>query len=123
MEIATPTGTLSSKAVWLRLPAFSTHSGPKDGVDSLQVVLGILYIAFGIVLVSQPLTGALLLAYVLGLALLISGVVRMLIGFGPIAAGRGGSSFCPACSACWRTHRPPRFSAHGTLGLGIAPRH
>lgn len=47
-----------------------------------QVVLGILYIAFGIILVSQPLTGALLLTYVLGLALLISGVVRMLIGVG-----------------------------------------
>jgi uncharacterized membrane protein HdeD (DUF308 family) len=47
-----------------------------------QVLLGILYIAFGIVLLTQPLTGALLLTYVLGLALLISGLVRMLIGIG-----------------------------------------
>lgn len=54
-----------------------------------QVVLGILYIAFGIILVSQPLTGALLLTYVLGLALLISGVVRILIGFGRWRQGGG----------------------------------
>src|SRR5262245_32569874 len=32
-----------------------------------QVLLGILYIAFGIVLVSQPLASALILTYVLGL--------------------------------------------------------
>ncbi|MGY0573190.1 HdeD family acid-resistance protein [Bradyrhizobium sp. RDM12] len=37
-----------------------------------QVVLGALYMAFGIVLISQPLTGALLLSYALGLALLVS---------------------------------------------------
>src|SRR5258708_37860481 len=54
-----------------------------------QVLLGILYIAFGIILVSQPLTGALLLTYVLGLALLVSGVVRMLIGIGRWQQGGG----------------------------------
>lgn len=54
-----------------------------------QVVLGVLYIAFGIILISQPLIGALLLTYVLGLALLVSGVVRMLIGFGRWRQGGG----------------------------------
>lgn len=48
-----------------------------------------LYIAFGIVLVTQPLTGALLLTYVLGIALLVSGVVRMLIGIGRWQQGGG----------------------------------
>lgn len=45
-----------------------------------QLLLGALYLAFGIVLVTQPLTSALILTYVLGLLLLISGVVRVLIG-------------------------------------------
>ena len=47
-----------------------------------QVILGVLYIAFGLALVTQPLAGALILTYVLGLALLISGIVRIVIGFG-----------------------------------------
>jgi len=46
-----------------------------------QVLLGILYIAFGAVLVSQPIASALILTYVLGLLLLISGFVRILLGF------------------------------------------
>lgn len=46
-----------------------------------QVLLGILYIAFGAVLVSQPVVSALILTYVLGLLLLISGFVRILLGF------------------------------------------
>ncbi len=54
-----------------------------------QVLLGILYIAFGIVLISQPVTGALVLTYVLGLALLVSGAVRMLIGIGRWQRGGG----------------------------------
>src|SRR4051812_33381802 len=41
-----------------------------------QVLLGILYVAFGIVLLNQPLAGALVLTYVLGLLFLMSGVVR-----------------------------------------------
>ena len=45
-----------------------------------QVLLGILYIAFGAVLVSQPVVSALILTYVLGLVLLISGIVRILLG-------------------------------------------
>ena len=46
-----------------------------------QVLLGILYIAVGIVMMNQPVTSALILTYVLGLLLLISGVVRVLLGF------------------------------------------
>jgi uncharacterized membrane protein HdeD (DUF308 family) len=45
-----------------------------------QLLLGALYLAFGIVLVTQPLTSALILTFVLGLLLLISGIVRVLIG-------------------------------------------
>jgi uncharacterized membrane protein HdeD (DUF308 family) len=47
-----------------------------------QVLLGILYIAFGIVLVTQPVASALILTYVLGLLFLISGFVRILLGVG-----------------------------------------
>lgn len=45
-----------------------------------QVILGVLYVAFGLALVTQPLASALILTYILGLALLISGVVRVFIG-------------------------------------------
>ncbi|WP_407169877.1 HdeD family acid-resistance protein [Bradyrhizobium sp. ORS 111] len=47
-----------------------------------QLVLGALYLAFGIVLLSQPVTSALILTYVLGLLLLLSGIVRLLVGIG-----------------------------------------
>lgn len=47
-----------------------------------QILLGILYVVFGFMLVSQPLTSALILTYVLGLVLLISGFVRILVGIG-----------------------------------------
>ena len=45
-----------------------------------QVLLGVLYIAFGAVLVSQPVASALILTYILGMVLLISGLVRILLG-------------------------------------------
>jgi uncharacterized membrane protein HdeD (DUF308 family) len=47
-----------------------------------QVLLGVLYIAFGVVLVSQPVASALILTYVLGLLFLISGFVRIVLGIG-----------------------------------------
>jgi uncharacterized membrane protein HdeD (DUF308 family) len=47
-----------------------------------QVLLGILYVVFGLTLVSQPMISAFILTYVLGLVLLISGFVRILIGIG-----------------------------------------
>jgi len=45
-----------------------------------QIFLGVLYLAFGLILVSQPVTGAVILTYVLGLLLVVSGVVRILLG-------------------------------------------
>src|SRR3954469_16489491 len=47
-----------------------------------QVLLGILYIALGAVVVSHPVASALILTYVVGLLLLISGFVRVILGFG-----------------------------------------
>ena len=54
----------------------------RDAVRSgaVQILLGILYVAFGIVLVSQPVVSALILTYVLGLVLAVSGFVRILLG-------------------------------------------
>jgi len=46
-----------------------------------QVLLGALYVAFGIVLLSQPVSGALIITYVLGLLLLVSGVLRVFLSF------------------------------------------
>lgn len=46
-----------------------------------QLLLGVLYLAFGIVLLSEPASGSLFLTYVLGLLLLISGLVRTLFSF------------------------------------------
>lgn len=45
-----------------------------------QIFLGILYLAFGFMLVSQPISGAVILTYVLGLLLFVSGVVRIFLG-------------------------------------------
>lgn len=47
-----------------------------------QIFLGALYIAFGIALLNPPASGALLVTYVLGLLLLMSGFVRILLGVG-----------------------------------------
>jgi uncharacterized membrane protein HdeD (DUF308 family) len=47
-----------------------------------QMLLGVLYIAFGVVLVSQPVASALILTYVLGLLLVVSGFVRIVLGIG-----------------------------------------
>jgi uncharacterized membrane protein HdeD (DUF308 family) len=45
-----------------------------------QILLGALYVAFGLVLLTQPVIGAFILTYTLGLVLAVSGVVRVLIG-------------------------------------------
>ncbi|MEW6450512.1 MAG: HdeD family acid-resistance protein [Pseudomonadota bacterium] len=47
-----------------------------------QILLGALYVALGIVLVRQPVAGALILTYVLGLLFLVSGAVRIIVGIG-----------------------------------------
>jgi uncharacterized membrane protein HdeD (DUF308 family) len=46
-----------------------------------QILLGILYVAFGAALFSQPVASALMLTYFLGLLLLMSGLVRVLLSF------------------------------------------
>ena len=45
-----------------------------------QIALGILYIAFGWMVVSQPVSGALVLTWFLGLILVASGLVRIVWG-------------------------------------------
>ncbi len=47
-----------------------------------NILLGILYVAFGFVMVTQPLSGALVLTYVFGLLLVVSGIFRLFIAFG-----------------------------------------
>lgn len=46
-----------------------------------QILLGILYVAFGVALFTQPVSSALILTYFLGLLLLMSGIVRVLLSF------------------------------------------
>ena len=46
-----------------------------------QIVLGALYIGFGLMVLRQPATGALILTYALGLVILASGVVRIFLAF------------------------------------------
>jgi uncharacterized membrane protein HdeD (DUF308 family) len=45
-----------------------------------QIFLGILYLAFGFTLVTQPVSGAVALTYVLGLLLVVSGLLRIFLG-------------------------------------------
>lgn len=52
-----------------------------------QILLGILYVAFGVVLVQQPVAGALTLPYVLGLVFVASGAIRVLVGIGQRRSG------------------------------------
>jgi len=46
-----------------------------------QMVLGALYLAFGLVLLTQPASGALILTYFLGAVLFASGVIRCVLSF------------------------------------------
>jgi len=46
-----------------------------------QIILGLLYVAAGIILVTQPVAGALVLTWVLGIVLIASGFVRIFLGF------------------------------------------
>ncbi len=47
-----------------------------------KALLGVLYLAVGIVLLSQPGSGNLILTYAVGLLLLLSGLVRIRLGVG-----------------------------------------
>lgn len=53
-----------------------------------HILLGILYIVFGCVLVSQPVAGSLVLTWIIGVALVASGVVRIVLGMRQAGAGR-----------------------------------
>ena len=44
-------------------------------------MLGLLYVAAGVILLRQPLTGALFLTWVLGILFAAGGVVRIFLGF------------------------------------------
>ena len=46
-----------------------------------QVLLGALYLAFGLVLLNEPEAGALILTYLLGALLLASGIIRCVLSF------------------------------------------
>jgi len=46
-----------------------------------QIILGVLYLAFGLMLVSQPVSSALTLTYIFGLLLLASGALRIGLSF------------------------------------------
>jgi uncharacterized membrane protein HdeD (DUF308 family) len=46
-----------------------------------QILLGALYLAFGLVLLTQPASGALILTYFLGALLLASGIIRCVLSF------------------------------------------
>jgi uncharacterized membrane protein HdeD (DUF308 family) len=46
-----------------------------------HVLLGALYIIFGWMVVNQPVSGALVLTFVLGLVFLASGIVRIIVAF------------------------------------------
>ncbi|KYK46252.1 MULTISPECIES: HdeD family acid-resistance protein [Bradyrhizobium] len=46
-----------------------------------QILLGALYVAFGLVLLTQPASGALILTYFLGAVLIASGVIRCMLSF------------------------------------------
>jgi uncharacterized membrane protein HdeD (DUF308 family) len=46
-----------------------------------QILLGALYLAFGLVLLNEPDAGALILTYLLGALLLASGVIRCVLSF------------------------------------------
>jgi uncharacterized membrane protein HdeD (DUF308 family) len=46
-----------------------------------QILLGVLYLAFGLVLLTQPASGALILTYFLGAVLFASGLIRCVLSF------------------------------------------
>lgn len=46
-----------------------------------QLLLGVLYILFGLMVIRQPLAGALVLTFVIGFVFAVSGIVRVYLGF------------------------------------------
>jgi uncharacterized membrane protein HdeD (DUF308 family) len=58
--------------------AFSTKG---SGGFLWQVPLGLLYIGFGVIVLRQPLFGALVLTLVMGLLFVVSGILRLVLSF------------------------------------------
>ena len=46
-----------------------------------QILLGAIYVAFGLVLLYEPASGAIVLTYLLGALLFASGIIRCVLGF------------------------------------------
>lgn len=46
-----------------------------------QILLGAIYVAFGLVLLYEPASGAIVLAYLLGALFFASGIIRCVLGF------------------------------------------
>jgi uncharacterized membrane protein HdeD (DUF308 family) len=83
VALATTVSTLFIGAIAIGAGAFEiAHAFWTRGWGGLgrQVILGVLYLACGLALVSQPVSAALALTYVIGLVLVLSGFVRTLIG-------------------------------------------
>lgn len=47
-----------------------------------QIILGLLYVAAGVLILYQPVTGVLFLTWLLGIFFIASGIVRIFVGFG-----------------------------------------
>jgi uncharacterized membrane protein HdeD (DUF308 family) len=84
-----------------------------------QILLGVLYLAFGFVLVSQPASGALVLTYMLGLLLLVSGLLRMFIGLRHWSEGGWIMLFSGALGAIAGLVILARWPASGLWVLGL----
>jgi uncharacterized membrane protein HdeD (DUF308 family) len=54
-----------------------------------QILLGALYVVFGVLLLTQPESGALILTYLLGAVLVASGIIRCLLSFAHWQQGGG----------------------------------
>ena len=54
-----------------------------------QILLGALYLVFGLLLLTQPEPGALILTYLLGAVLVASGIIRCLLSFAHWQQGAG----------------------------------
>ena len=88
-----------------------------------HIVLGILYIAFGWMVVSQPASGALILTFALGLTLVASGLVRIVWGFRHIGRTRLDHGPVRTIRMSGGRRYPGRMALDGPVGDRRVPRH
>jgi len=81
-----------------------------------QVLLGLLYIVFGWMVVYQPVSGALILTFMLGLVFLASGIVRIYRRFQTLERGRLADASFRRVRHRGRLHHP--FGMAGKQHLG-----